>query len=120
MEQREYNTFAFFRRYFGLPRRSALEWCVVKESTREGTQLRLGVRLKGTNLYIDVAMRRFFHEVDIPLIRRRCFPARRIGRPGEYEYRTGEGWGISKPKSYVRDIYYNSVFSKELLKTRLM
>lgn len=65
MEQREYNTFAFFRRYFGLPRRSALEWCVVKESTREG-------------------------------------------------------WGISKPKSYVPDIYYNSVFSKELLKTRLM
>lgn len=120
MEQREYNTFAFFRRCFGLPRKAALEWCVVKESTREGTQLRLGVRLKGTSLYIDVAMRRFFHEVDIPAIRRRCFPARRIGRRGEYEYRTGDGRILVKPKNYIRDIYFNSVFSKELLKTRLM
>ena len=70
METYRYNTLRFFRVQFGLPARMPLEWCVVRETSRAGSELRLGVALKGTGLYIDVAMRRFFSQVDIPLIER--------------------------------------------------
>ena len=58
METYRYNTLRFFRVQFGLPARMPLEWCVVRETSRAGSELRLGVALKGTGLYIDVAMRR--------------------------------------------------------------
>ena len=84
METYRYNTLRFFRVQFGLPARMPLEWCVVRETSRAGSELRLGVALKGTGLYIDVAMRRFFSQVDIPLIERRCYPAERISRGNDY------------------------------------
>ena len=85
METYRYNTLRFFRVQFGLPARMPLEWCVVRETSRAGSELRLGVALKGTGLYIDVAMRRFFSQVDIPLIERRCYPAERISPGDDYE-----------------------------------
>ena len=53
METYRYNTLRFFRVQFGLPARMPLEWCVVRETSRAGSELRLGVALKGTGLYID-------------------------------------------------------------------
>ena len=101
METYRYNTLRFFRVQFGLPARMPLEWCVVRETSRAGSELRLGVALKGTGLYIDVAMRRFFSQVDIPLIERRCYPAERISRGDDYEYRSAEGWSFTCPKHYI-------------------
>ena len=69
----------------------------------------------GTGLYIDVAMRRFFSQIDIPLIERRCYPAERISRGDDYEYRSAEGWSFTCPKHYICDIYYPARFSRELL-----
>ena len=86
METYRYNTLRFFRVQFGLPARMPLEWCVVRETSRAGSELRLGVALKGTGLYIDVAMRRFFSQIDIPLIERRCYPAERISRGKQTAY----------------------------------
>ena len=48
METYRYNTLRFFRVQFGLPARMPLEWCVVRETSRAGSELRLGVALKGT------------------------------------------------------------------------
>ena len=100
METYRYNTLRFFRVQFGLPARMPLEWCVVRETS---------------GLYIDVAMRRFFSQVDIPLIERRCYPAERISRGNDYEYRSAEGWSFTCPKHYICDIYYPARFSRELL-----
>ena len=115
METYRYNTLRFFRVQFGLPARMPLEWCVVRETSRAGSELRLGVALKGTGLYIDVAMRRFFSQIDIPLIERRCYPAERISRGDDYEYRSAEGWSFTCPKHYICGIYYPARFSRELL-----
>ena len=115
METYRYNTLRFFRVQFGQPARMPLEWCVVRETSRAGSELRLGVALKGTGLYIDVAMRRFFSQVDIPLIERRCYPAELISRGDDYEYRSAEGWSFTCPKHYICDIYYPARFSRELL-----
>ena len=115
MEPHTFNTFRFFRTYFGIPSSYALQWCVVEESSPIGRELRLGVQLKGTKLYIDVAMRRFFHEIDCPAITRRCFPAKRIAGKTHYNYRSSASLSITWPKSYIRDIYASSVFNKELI-----
>ena len=111
----QYNTFKFFRQYFNLPRSIALQWCIVKESTPKGTEFRLGVALKGTELYIDVAMRRFFSRIDCPAIQRACFPAERIDKKDRYEYRSSDGWVISKPKRYIWDIYTSSWYDVDTL-----
>lgn len=120
METRSYNTFRFFRHHFGLPARAGLEWCVVREITPAGCELRLGIALKGTELYIDVAMRRFFSQVECPAITRRCHAADRIDRKDFYEYRTADGWTLSRPKHYIRDIYRTSHFDKEMLSSLLL
>ena len=120
METHRYNTFRFFREQFRLPAKAALEWCVVRESTPAGAELRLGVALKGTRLYIDVAMRRFFTQVECGAVSRQCFPAVRTGRKDAYEYRTADGWGISRPKRYIRDIYRTARFDAELLEQTLL
>lgn len=120
METCRYNTFRFFREQFRLPAKAALEWCVVKESSNLGTELRLGVALKGTRLYIDVAMRRFFTQIDCGAVSRQCIPAVRLDRKDAYEYRTAEGWGISRPKHFIRDIYRTARFDAELLESTLL
>lgn len=120
MEPYEYNTFRFFREQFALPARMPLEWCLVRESTSQGAELRLGIALKGTPLYIDVAQRRFFSQIDIPLITRRCYPARRIDRKSHYEYRTADGLILRTPKHYVCDIYFPVRFDRVLLKQTLL
>ena len=58
---------------------------------------------------------RFFSQIDIPLIERRCYPAERISRGDDYEYRSAEGWSFTCPKHYICDIYYPARFSRELL-----
>ena len=103
METYRYNTLRFFRVQFGLPARMPLAVSYTH------------LALKGTGLYIDVAMRRFFSQVDIPLIERRCYPAERISRGNDYEYRSAEGWSFTCPKHYICDIYYPARFSRELL-----
>lgn len=120
METYQYNTFKFFRQYFNLPRNMVLEWCIIKESTPKQTELRLGIALKGTDLYIDVAMRRFFSLIDCPAIQRCYFPARRICQKDEYQYQNPGGWVISKPKNYIRSIYSSSWYNKDLLHTTLL
>ena len=97
METYRYNTLRFFRVQFGLPARMPLEWCVVRETSRAGSELRLGVALKGTGLYIDVAMRRFFSQIDIPLIERRCYPAERISRGNDYDTGAPKGGASLAP-----------------------
>jgi len=120
MKAYEYNTFRFFRDQFALPAGMPLEWCVVREVSPAGTELRLGVALKGTPLYIDVARRRFFSQIDMPLVARHCSPACRIDRKSHYEYRTDDGWMLRKPKHYVCDIYRPARFDRELLTQTLL
>lgn len=115
METQQYNTFKFFRQYFNLPRSIALQWCVVEEASPRETEFRLGIALKGTDLYIDVAMRRFFSRIDCPAIRRSYCLAKRVSKKDCYEYRPSNGQILSKPKHYIRDIYSSSWYDKEFL-----
>ncbi len=103
-----FNTFVFLRRYYNIPKNKPLKWCIVKESTSKGTELRLGVSIEGTDLYIDIAQRRMFSVVSCGLIERSVFPARRKSSGKNFKYTTRDGWFITKPKTYIMDIYRSS------------
>ena len=115
METYRYNTLRFFRVQFGLPARMPLEWCVVRETSRAGSELRLGVAVEGAGLYVDVVVRRFSSQVGLRVVASRWYPAERISRGNDYEYRSAEGWSFTCPKHYICDIYYPARFSRELL-----
>jgi len=107
-EKRFFNSYVFLRRYFNIPKGKRLRWCVIKESSAKGVELRLGVSVTGTNKYIDIAQRRIFSEVSSGLIERSVFPARRNSFGKNHVYTTENGWSITKPKNYIMDIYRSS------------
>lgn len=115
----EYNTYKFFRRCFRIPERQSLRWCIIEEITGEKTEWRLGILLVGSDLYLDVACRRFFSQIETRAVTRRCYPAERIPHRDHYAYRAPGAAVLRKPKSYVRDIYYPALFDRELLDDRL-
>lgn len=85
-EKRFFNSYVFLRRYFNIPKGKRLRWCVIRESSAKGTELRLGVSVAGTNKYIDIAQRRIFSETSSGLIDRCVFPARRSCFGKNYVY----------------------------------
>ena len=75
----------------------------------------------GTNLYIDIARRRFFSEVKLPAIERTVFPAQRSSQGAVYKFLSpSNGCEISKPKSYMEDIYNVALYTPELMKKTLL
>ena len=116
-----FNSFCFLRRYYNIPKSRKLSWCIIKECTRSGTELRLGASLVGTNTYIDIARRRFFSEVKLPAIERTVFPAKRSSQGAAYKFLCpNNGCEISKPKSYMEDIYNVALYTPELMKKTLL
>lgn len=107
-EKRFFNSYVFLRRYFNISKGKRLRWCVIRESSAKGTELRLGVSVAGTNKYIDIAQRRIFSETSSGLIDRCVFPARRSCFGKNYVYTTENGWSITKPKDYIMDVYRSS------------
>lgn len=108
MKERFFNSYVFLRRYYNIPKGKRLRWCIIKESSAKGTELRLGVSVVGTHKYIDVAQRRIFSKVSSGAIERCVFSARRKLLGKNYVYTSENGWSITKPKDYIMDIYRSS------------
>ncbi len=115
-----FNSFYFLRRYFNIPRKKKLKWCVIREVSPSGTEFRLGVSISGTDKYIDLAQRRIFSEVSCGAVERSVCPAFRISRGRGFVYIASNGWKVSKPKSYVTDIYRSSWWRPEIVKETLL
>lgn len=119
-----FNSLSFLRRYYGIPAGRKLSWALVEESVGGKSEVRLGALVEGCpGLYIDVAMRRFFSVLETPVctVQRRAFPARRLaGKDGCYLYVAENGMRAEFPRGYVRDVYFTSVFTPELVGSRLL
>lgn len=114
MENLNYNSLAFIRRYYHIPASRRLSWALIAETVQGETKIRLGVVFTDRpHLYLDVAMRRFFTECT-GAVSRKVFPAVRTSSGDEYVYTAADGMSKCTPKSYIRDIYYVSVYSPEL------
>ena len=116
MEKFNYNSLAFIRRYYHIPASRRLSWALIAETVHGKTEIRLGVVfIDSPYLYIDVAMRRFFTECG-GAVSRKAFPAVRTSCRDGFAYRTADGLSKHTPRSYIRDIYFTSVYSRELLR----
>ena len=115
MEYYKFNTYKFIRRYYNIPVRVRLQWCIVRERTKDGVEFRLGVALVGTNKYIDVAMRRFFSCVKCRAVERSYELAERHLEGDMYVYRAMDILlSISKPVTYISDIYFPTWYDKDM------
>lgn len=108
-------TLKFLREYYRIPRNKKIGWGIIKETTAAGTEYRLGVIVRGTDLYLDVALRRFYSRVLRRSVSREIFPAvRKSCDTLNYEFTADNGLSIKRSKTFITDIYYPAVYSKQL------
>lgn len=73
-----YNTLNYFRETYRIPANIKLQWGLIKEVSLKGEEIRLGVILKGSAVFIDVAERRLRSRCDFLCVKREIYPAIRI------------------------------------------
>ena len=109
----------FFRDFYRIPRTVGIGWCIIVERSATGENVRLGVSLPANNKVIDVAARQFI-QIGLPtLVTYHAYPAVRKVEGDEVVF-SGSGYEIKVPKTYVTDIYYRSVYSKEMVQDTLL
>lgn len=111
-----YNSLAFFRRYFHIPASRKLAWALILETVHDKREIRLGIIFSQTpHLYLDVARRRFFTASTIGngALSRQVFPAKRTASANGFQFTTENGISREFHKNYIRDIYYTAVYSTE-------
>lgn len=109
-----FNSYKFFRKHFSVPPKKKMQWCIIEETTSEGTSLRLGINIIGTQYFIDVARRRFFMECHSSVLNREVYPAHRVARKKDFDYISESGRALTLPKSYIADIYQTAIFDDHL------
>lgn len=117
-----YNSIAFFRKYFHVPAGQKLAWALIDERVRGKSETRLGIVFcQHPHVYLDVAMRRFFTVLDAANagVTREVYPARRIVCKDAFRFVADNGLTREFPKNYIRDIYFTSVYSPEIFTQRL-
>lgn len=121
MEIKDFNTFKFLRAFYNIPSKIPLQWCIIKEWTpKEGTSLRLGISIGDGQTFVDIARRRFFSCINLPACQRSFHPAQRISSKDNYIYQADDLLQIILPKSYIKDIYETSWYTKEILHKTLL
>ena len=114
-------TLKFLREYYRIPQNKKICWGIIKEVSSTGTEYRLGVIIKGTNLFLDVALRRFYSTVVLTRVSREIFPAtRRSCDKLSYEFVAENGLSIKRSKTFISDIYYPMIYDKHLEEETLL
>ncbi len=110
-------TLKFLREYFRIPKSRKISWGIVEETSATGTEYRLGVVIRGTNLFLDVALRRFYSQVELRSVSRKIYPAERKSNDRfNYVFIAENGLSIKCSKTFIVDIYYPALYSKQLIK----
>jgi hypothetical protein len=123
MKQKNYESIRFLREYFHIPRTKKASWCLVEEKNEKtgGRDVRLGVQVAGSDLYVDVAARRFYTAGTCGAITRTLYPANRSSYGYVFWFISPEPPYLSKEvsKTYIADIYYPTVYQKNFLAEQL-
>jgi hypothetical protein len=123
MKSKNYESIRFLREYFHIPRTKKVSWCLVEEKNEKtgDRDIRLGLQIAGSDLYLDVAARRFYTAGTCGPITRNLYPAIRRSYNHVYWFIAGEQPYLSKEvsKTYIADIYYPAMYNKNLLAEQL-
>lgn len=121
MKTKRIESMAFLREYFRIPKYAKTNWCIIEEKNADKIELRLGMQIGNSNLYIDVADR-FFHTAGTcARLVRTLYSARKVaGDVSNVFYSNGERYlELELPKHYIADIYYPAVYQKSLFDDEL-
>lgn len=112
------STFKFIREFHRIPRSQKLTWCIIFYPNAERREWRekLGVSLVGTDKALDIASGKFIQvrsDQQVIEVTRRTM--------GDwYIYESEGGSTLRLPRCFVSDMYYNRVFSRDLLENYLI
>lgn len=93
----------------------SIEWAVIEEVSKGGTNLKPGIYIKGSRVYIDLYARRLFSTIELSELSRRIFVARRekvdkghialIAKEDSQK-------NIILPRTFVADIHNVTIYGK--------
>lgn len=110
-------TLKFLREYFRIPASKKIGWAIIEEISENGaTEYKPGIYIENSHVYLDIAKRRFFSIISNRIISRRVYPAFRTAEKLSYRYTAKENrkLSITRSKTYISDVYYSAIYSKEL------
>ena len=112
------NTFKFIRQFHRIPQRQKLSWCIIHypDIPDPARQLRLGVALIGTDKAIDIATGTFIQDHK----RSRVILATRRTLGDWYHYESENGPVLRLPRAFTADMYFNRIYSKNLIDSFLL
>ncbi len=107
----------FLQEYFRIPANKKIGWGIIETQEKDKDPVyALGIYIQNSNVYIDVGKRRFFSEVSNAMIKKKIHPARQIksGFGCCYKAKDNPNIKIFRSKSYLADVYYTAIYSKDL------
>jgi hypothetical protein len=114
------NSLAFFRKHFRVPKKVKLQWCILVKNDNPLTK-RLGILVTGTNKAIDVPQRRFIQVNIGDEDGFSAYPARKTRTRHNINYFSLDGKAtLTTPESYIKDIYFRAIYSRELIEQFLI
>ncbi len=108
----------FLREYFSIPKSAKVCWGLIEEKLHhEEVALRPGLivakrRNGNEKIYLDIAQRRFYTEIELCEVSRKIYPAQRKCRSNCDIWIADNGLNARRGKGWVEDIYYPAVYNE--------
>lgn len=108
----------FLREYFSIPKSAKVCWGLIEEKLHyEEVAVRPGLivakrRNGNEKIYLDIAHRRFYTEIELNEVSRKIYPAQRQCRKNYDIWIADNGLNARRGKGWVEDIYYPAVYNE--------
>ena len=108
----------FLREYFKIPKSAKVCWGLIEENLHhEEVAVRPGLivakrRNGNEKIYLDIAHRRFYTEIELNEVSRKIYPAQRQCRKNYDIWIAANGLNAKRGKGWVEDIYYPAVYNE--------
>lgn len=108
----------FLREYFKIPKSAKVCWGLIEEIVSgEKPELRPGLivakrRNGNEKIYLDIARRRFYTEIELCEVSRKIYPAKRQCRSNCDIWIADNGLNARRGKGWVQDIYYPAIYNE--------
>ncbi len=90
-----------------------IEWAVVEE-TSDTTELKPGLFIEGSRVYVDLYARRFYSTVRLPdIVERKVYPARKVNaEDGMFvlEAKDAPDKFVVLPKTFINDVFGTTIY----------
>lgn len=105
----------FLRKHFKISARKKISWGIIEEKSTVNSQIsyyKPGVYIEDSNLFLDIAARRFYTANSC----KKIYPATRKAERLCYRYTVKDNPELSivRSKTYIADILYPTIYSKDL------